>query len=240
MAVCLIPVITSESVGVYHNPGIYRTINDMLLVEYDDREWVRREWVQPHKGGAFQVFLVERTLIWCSRAESPRSPSSSLGPALTFTTLVGELPSGQEAVEFIRDRHLAFRDPTTFKTVQDVDRRCREDQAVRDWIRCQDGQGILLTTPSILVGYRVQVYRVEGTTQWYTAVIVGYNPATGVTCPRRLAGCPSPPGSSCYRKILQSRCPLAFQGTNSDRRYGIGGPQRRSLPGTDEAYWRWR
>lgn len=150
-----------------------------LLVEYDDREWERREWVQPHKGGTFQVFLVERTLIWCSRAESPRSPSSSLGPALTFTTLVGELPSGQEAVEFIRDRHLAFRDPTTFKTVQDVDRRCREDQAVRDWIRCQDGQGILLTTPSILVGYRVQVYRVEGTTQWYTAVIVGYNPATG-------------------------------------------------------------
>lgn len=50
--------------------------------------------------------------------------------------------------------------------------------AVRRWAEQQDGQRILLATPSVLVGYRVEVYRAEGTTQWYTAVIVGYNDAT--------------------------------------------------------------
>lgn len=53
--------------------------------------------------------------------------------------------------------------------------------AVRQWAEQQDGQRILLTTPSVLVGYRVEVYRAEGTTQWYTAVIVGYNEATRVS-----------------------------------------------------------
>ena len=50
--------------------------------------------------------------------------------------------------------------------------------ALRQWIEMQDGQSIFLTTPSVLVGFRVEVYRSEGTTQWYTAVIVGYNEAT--------------------------------------------------------------
>jgi hypothetical protein len=52
--------------------------------------------------------------------------------------------------------------------------------AVRRWSELQDGQRILVTTPSVLVGYRVEVYRAEGTTQWYTAVIVSYNEATRV------------------------------------------------------------
>ncbi|KDR23922.1 putative JmjC domain-containing histone demethylation protein 2C, partial [Zootermopsis nevadensis] len=49
---------------------------------------------------------------------------------------------------------------------------------VQRWFELQDGQRILVTTPSVLVGYRVEVYRAEGTTQWYTAVIVSYNEAT--------------------------------------------------------------
>lgn len=53
-------------------------------------------------------------------------------------------------------------------------------KAVRQWSEYQDGQRILLTTPSVLVGYRVEVYRAEGTTQWYTAVIVSYNENTKV------------------------------------------------------------
>lgn len=53
--------------------------------------------------------------------------------------------------------------------------------AVKHWCEQQDGQRILLTTPSVLVGYRVEVYRAEGTTQWYTAVIIGYNEATRVS-----------------------------------------------------------
>ena len=56
-------------------------------------------------------------------------------------------------------------------------------KVVRRWPEYQDGQSILLTTPSVLVGYRVEVYRAEGTTQWYTAVIQSYNENTRVsTC----------------------------------------------------------
>lgn len=54
-------------------------------------------------------------------------------------------------------------------------------EAARRWVEAQDGQQILLTTPSVLVGFRVEVYRAEGTTQWYTAVICGYNEATHVS-----------------------------------------------------------
>jgi hypothetical protein len=44
----------------------------------------------------------------------------------------------------------------------------------------QDGQHILITTPSVLLGFRLKVYRAEGTTQWYTAVTTGYNEANNV------------------------------------------------------------
>lgn len=53
-------------------------------------------------------------------------------------------------------------------------------KAVKAWVDYQDGQKILLTTPTVLVGYRLKVYRAEGTTQWYTAVIQSYNHTTKV------------------------------------------------------------
>lgn len=53
---------------------------------------------------------------------------------------------------------------------------------LRHWKEFEDSQKILLTTPSVLVGYRVKVYRSEGTTQWYTAVIVSYNENSKVSC----------------------------------------------------------
>ena len=53
-------------------------------------------------------------------------------------------------------------------------------EAVRRWAECQAGQRILVTTPSIVVGYRAQVYRAEGATQWYTAVIVSHDEENGV------------------------------------------------------------
>lgn len=61
-----------------------------------------------------------------------------------------------------------------------VERFPQVGQAVKTWFDYQDSQKILLTTPTVLVGYRVEVYRVEGTTQWYTAVIQSYNHATKV------------------------------------------------------------
>ncbi|XP_014240695.1 probable JmjC domain-containing histone demethylation protein 2C isoform X3 [Cimex lectularius] len=152
-----------------------------VLVEYDDREWQRREWVAVHKPGVFHAFLVEKTLVWCSKSDSARSPCSNLAPALTFSAILGgaELSCCKiEPVEFLKERTIAFRDPATFRPAQDFIRKWSDDPAVQEWTRAQDGQGIILATPSVLVGYRVQVYRSEGTTQWYTAVIVGYNEAT--------------------------------------------------------------
>jgi len=52
--------------------------------------------------------------------------------------------------------------------------------AVRQWFEYQNGQQMLLETPSVLIGYRAKVYRADGTTQWYTAVINSYDEATKV------------------------------------------------------------
>ena len=60
-------------------------------------------------------------------------------------------------------------------------RNAQVKEAVRKWAEIQAGQRILVTTPSIVVGYRAQVYRAEGATQWYTAVIVSNDEETGVT-----------------------------------------------------------
>ncbi|CAG9835995.1 unnamed protein product [Diabrotica balteata] len=168
-----------------------------ILVEYDDVEWQRREWICPHKDGLFHLFMVEQVLVWANRRD-PFSPShgSVLWPSLTFSALVStvNIPSHLQPIEFLVDHNLAFKDYKQLKPYQNWDRPLPGVKdypelklAVKRWTELQDGQRILLTTPSVLVGYRVEVYRAEGTTQWYTAVIIGYNEATrrsgGVYCP---------------------------------------------------------
>ena len=59
-----------------------------------------------------------------------------------------------------------------------LDAECK--QAAAQWIEYQDGQRILVSTPSVLAGFRVKVYRKEGTTRWFTAVIRRYNDNTKV------------------------------------------------------------
>ena len=56
----------------------------------------------------------------------------------------------------------------------------RSESEVRKWCEDTAAQRILLTTPSVLVGERLSVYRVEGTTQWYSAFIIGHNQESGV------------------------------------------------------------
>ncbi|XP_072384175.1 uncharacterized protein [Diabrotica undecimpunctata] len=159
-----------------------------ILVEYDDVEWQRREWICPHKDGLFHLFMVEQVLVWAHRKD-PLSPShgSVLWPSLTFSALVStvNIPSHLQPIEFLVDHNLAFKDYKQLKPYQNWDRPLPGVKeypelklAVKRWTELQDGQRILLTTPSVLVGYRVEVYRAEGTTQWYTAVIIGYNEAT--------------------------------------------------------------
>ena len=55
----------------------------------------------------------------------------------------------------------------------------RSEAEVRRWLEEAAAQRLLLTTPSVLVGERLAVYRVEGTTQWYSAFIIGHNQNTG-------------------------------------------------------------
>lgn len=54
-----------------------------VLVEYDDVEWHRREWISIYKEGLFHLFLVEQGLSWAERKD-PFAPTQSkvLWPAL--------------------------------------------------------------------------------------------------------------------------------------------------------------
>ncbi|XP_078052083.1 putative JmjC domain-containing histone demethylation protein 2C, partial [Augochlora pura] len=45
-----------------------------ILVEYDDVEWQRREWLSPHRDAVFSFFLVEKGLNWAERPD-PRHAS---------------------------------------------------------------------------------------------------------------------------------------------------------------------
>ena len=55
----------------------------------------------------------------------------------------------------------------------------RSESEVRKWSEDAAAQRLLLTMPSELLGQRLSVYRVEGTTQWYSAFIIGHNQETG-------------------------------------------------------------
>ncbi|XP_057340415.1 probable JmjC domain-containing histone demethylation protein 2C isoform X2 [Microplitis mediator] len=184
-----------------------------VLVEYDDVEWHRREWLSPHRDTAFTCFLIEKGLFWAERID-PRqngltaidqynhnnhtnnnhringkskgstSANTVAWPAIAFYPLVAreDLHEDMMPVEFINDKKLEFVDYDKLKPfTQDWELTKASlpwANSVRRWAEMQDGQRILLTTPSVLVGFRVEVYRAEGTTQWYTAVIVGYNEST--------------------------------------------------------------
>lgn len=51
-----------------------------ILVEFDNQDWKRREWVRVHD--IFQIFLVEHTVIWAER-EDPEEPKETVfWPAL--------------------------------------------------------------------------------------------------------------------------------------------------------------
>ena len=50
---------------------------------------------------------------------------------------------------------------------------------MRGWLEEAAAQRLLLTTPSVLLGERLAVYRVEGTTQWYSAFIIAHNQTSG-------------------------------------------------------------
>ncbi|XP_069140597.1 probable JmjC domain-containing histone demethylation protein 2C [Argopecten irradians] len=158
-----------------------------VLVEFDDRHWQRREWVRIHE--IFQLFLVEHTIVWAERADPENSEQPISWPGLNFRTIVDKAclnSSKKKPIEFLSDKFLGLVDDRSLKSHSEGDenkartlgRFPETGLAIKAWQDYQDGQKILLTTPSVLVGYRVEVYRAEGTTQWYTAVIQSYNHTT--------------------------------------------------------------
>ncbi|CAG2106261.1 unnamed protein product, partial [Medioppia subpectinata] len=105
---------------------------------------------------------------------------------MNFKTLVDKIGFEEnklKPIELLSDKHIEFVDYKDLTVYQDSDLESQKAdiespevrKALRKWIQFQDSQRILLTTPSVLFGNRVKVYRSEGTTQWYTAVIVSYN-----------------------------------------------------------------
>lgn len=159
-----------------------------VLVEFDGVDWQRRESIRVHD--TYRAFLVEKALVWARRTDPSDAGQEVCWPALNFTAIVGqaELASSPvQPIEFFIDHALDFQEEKDYccqpsrqaPTTSTAGRRQAElDEAVRQWLEYQDGQSILLTTPTVLVGYRVKVYRTEGTTQWYTAVIQQYNHST--------------------------------------------------------------
>ncbi|KAI8792891.1 lysine-specific demethylase 3B isoform X1 [Biomphalaria glabrata] len=155
-----------------------------VLVEFDDTGWKSREYVKVHE--VFQEFLVEHTLVWIGKKDSNSLPE--LRSALCFKPVVdkaGLFQHSKRPVEFLSDRLIGIVEEKDISFYKEGDENTllavRDNPDVVKWIKAwtdyQDGQKILLTTPTVLLGYRVEVYRTEGTTQWYTAVIKSYNHA---------------------------------------------------------------
>ena len=80
-----------------------------VLVEYDDVEWHRREWISIYKDRMFHAFLVEHSLFWAER-EDPLSTSgtcTALWPALVSelietslysVAILGLITTGQQSL----------------------------------------------------------------------------------------------------------------------------------------------
>ena len=158
-----------------------------VLVELDDENWENRQWITVYSN--HHVFLLEERLVLAQRG-SPNSANGYLHPALAFKPLVDKcdlFPKGSskpcnKPVEFLSDLKLHFQDPNKLKpyrnwnpNVQGLAVSESVKGKVEAWSAVQDEQQILMSTPSVLLGSRVNVYRADATTQWYSAVINRYD-----------------------------------------------------------------
>ncbi|XP_025094136.1 probable JmjC domain-containing histone demethylation protein 2C [Pomacea canaliculata] len=136
------------------------SVDFTALVEYEDVEWQKREWTRVHE--TYQEFLVEHTLVWTCRpvTDKESTPSPPL-PALCFKPIVDKLGLGttkKRVVQFLVDHDLAFVEEEDIRFYQEGDENRYDagspeaQKAVKAWVDYQDGQKILLTTPTVLVG----------------------------------------------------------------------------------------
>ncbi|KAI9562039.1 hypothetical protein GHT06_013004 [Daphnia sinensis] len=146
--------------------------------------------------GSLHPSDVAKTINSVDRSETKGNQCSDLDRKKN-TTCGSKKPVSLVAVEFLLDQQRSFLPSSRLQPFQDwesfgwsspAEHQNRSHptsssqavrEAVRKWAELQAGQRILVTTPSVVVGYRCQVYRSEGATQWYTAVIVGLDEETG-------------------------------------------------------------
>jgi jumonji domain-containing protein 1C len=57
-------------------------IFSQILVEFDDVDWKKREWIRVYEQNAFQLFLLEYTLVWFNNKET------SIGKNILWPSLV--------------------------------------------------------------------------------------------------------------------------------------------------------
>ncbi|KAJ1521449.1 hypothetical protein ONE63_003117 [Megalurothrips usitatus] len=174
----------------------------MVCVEFDDLHWRDRTWVEVRK--EFQLFVVECELVWAAR-ENPERPGEVVAwPALTLSPIVNETGidlSAKTFVEYLLDRVLAFKEFSRLQKFHEWDPgtdTISDDlltgptalvnmihvipylkRAVLRWEELQIGQHLLINVLYGIMGYRLEVYRTDGSTQWYTAVIQAYDGNTG-------------------------------------------------------------
>ncbi|TRY77462.1 hypothetical protein TCAL_16981 [Tigriopus californicus] len=157
---------------------------ERILVEYEDHHWDKREWVRVYKDN-FHVFLIEHNMVLAQRPPGPRN----IHPAFTFKTLVDNVnmvtKSRNQPVEFLVDGKLDFQVYDKLKIIWDWDASIPNlflgqniEDRVREWTDFRDTQHLLISLPAALVGARLKVYRAEGTTQWFDAIMQKYKTDT--------------------------------------------------------------
>ncbi|KZS12096.1 JmjC domain-containing Histone demethylation 2C-like protein [Daphnia magna] len=159
------PVDEEEVDGSLHPSGVARTIGGS--VDRSDGETKRNQ---------------------CADLASDRKKNTACASKKTVSLVAVEFLLDQQRSFLPSSRLQPFQDWESFGWSSPAEHQNRSHptsssqavrEAVRKWAELQAGQRILVTTPSVVVGYRCQVYRSEGATQWYTAVIVGLDEETG-------------------------------------------------------------
>ena len=65
--------------------SMFYDIYFQVLIEFDDIDWTRREWIRVHD--IFQLFLVEHTLVWAERPDPDKPKQSISWPGLVSSYL---------------------------------------------------------------------------------------------------------------------------------------------------------
>merc|ERR1719210_2539216 len=84
--------------------------------------------------------------------------------------------------EFLSDLKIDFQDCNKLKiitqwdpTAKGVKHNAEIEKKVNEWTDLQRSQHLLTNLAQLVLGLRIEVYRADGTTQWYTAVTTGYS-----------------------------------------------------------------